>query len=411
MSRLGDELGYLRAVMQEPGEEGDREAITGGSPVFVGGESEYSADFLAMSGQIIVDDPDVDRVSARIVAWGLPAPQMLQAEVPGVALLGITGDVEAVCERIDREMGLGTASPNHMLNITPWLSLCPETEPVVAHEDDCWPPPSVDSYAGAGVRVCIVDTGFLKGAESRSSQPWLSGIASYDVDEPNAVSGVAGAIDPYAGHGTFISGVLRCIAPQTDVTVDGAMRVAGVVDEISLALALMEAIQRNPDVIHFGGGGYSRKGLPPKTLVAIYDRVLRHYGGCVVVAPAGNDADRAPFWPAAFPWAIGVGATTRDGLRRASFSNYGSWVDVFAPGEDLVNSYAEGTYTCVNGGETRQFTGMARWSGTSFSAPIVTGLIAARMSRTGETAQQAASALMHAARAQHLPGIGPRLLV
>ena len=65
-------------------------------------------------------------------------------------------------------------------------------------------------------------------------------------------------------------------------------------------------------------------------------------------------------------------------------------MNVYARGRDLVNAFCVGTYNVplprehAHGvADVRKFDGLARWSGTSFAAPMVTGAIAAHMSATG----------------------------
>ncbi len=368
------------------------------------GEFEY----IARSRELLVDDLDLARVIDVLRAAGAAA-EVADSLFGGVSLIEVDVDIVEALELTDARLGVGVAAPNHVFGVTGNGDICPATEPAEPDRADPWP---VVGHRGdgRGVRVAVVDTGFLRGWESRSQTPWLAGVTEYDVDDPDVLA-PAGFIDPYAGHGTFVAGVVRCMAPATEVTVDGIFELAGVVDEASIVVQIGDALARSPDIINLSAGGYTRRNLPPKAFVALWESKLRHYKGMVMTAAAGNNTTRTPFWPAAFPWAVSVGALTADGRARAEFSNFGGWVDVYAPGEDIVNAYCEGEYQyLLQPGVTRKFDGLCKWSGTSFSTPIVTGMIAARMSRTGENARQAADALLDFARGHFLPGVGPRLL-
>ena len=97
----------------------------------------------------------------------------------------------------------------------------------------------------------------------------------------------------------------------------------------------------------------------------------------------------------------------------SAFSNFGVSADVYALGRNLVNAFPDGTFECretPDTGDVRVFsTGMARWSGTSFAAPVVAGLIAREISETGAGAQDARDAVLARAVPDSDPTIGPIL--
>jgi subtilisin family serine protease len=310
--------------------------------------------------------------------------------------------------RLDEVLGRGVARPDHKVYVCP--NTCPATEPieVPSGTTEPVPPPSSDAgNDGDGVSVSIVDTGLIP--NSATGHPWLAGVRGR-MENPYVFTDDDGetVIAPYAGHGTFVAGVLRCMAPKASVFVERAFNIAGADYETNLASSLEDALDRNPDILVFTFTSATHRDQSLHTFDELYERRIRGIKGLVVLAPAGNDGSSRPMWPAAHPGVIAVGALAANGRDRAHFSGFGGWVDVYAPGEDLINAYPEGTYVCSEPpvGEHRQFHGMAVWSGTSFSTPVVAGLIAARMSQTGENGQQAADALLRFARSQAVPGVG-----
>jgi hypothetical protein len=367
-------------------------------------------------GEILVREEHLDRVLEILEPGAARDEARIRRVIDGVCLLALGESqpqaLDAI-DAIDQQLGQGIATPNHVLTVAGGEGTgCPATEPQEVYYD-IEPFPSVNHDGGGdGVLVYMADTGLLRDTATHS---WLHGVRMAnpveDVD-PKEPLGDPPQIPPYAGHGTFVAGVLRCIAPATEVIVQRAFATAGSALEADFVPRLDEALGLGVDIFHLTIACSSRNDLP---LIAFQEWLGKvRQTGAVCIAAAGNSGFDRRTWPAAFPGVIGVGALGGDWRGRATFSNFGSWVDVYAPGRDLINAYATGTYQChvypYADDPPRKFYGMAKWSGTSFSTPIVTGLIASRMSRTGETARQAAAAVLAEARAQAIPGVGPVLL-
>jgi hypothetical protein len=173
-------------------------------------------------------------------------------------------------------------------------------------------------------------------------------------------------IDSMAGHGTFIAGIIKMVAPTCQLRVQGPLTGYGDISERDLAIVLQRLLNRPPDFLNLSLGGYAVEDMPALGKAV---RDLRT-AGTIVVASAGNDGTCQPTYPAAFRGVIAVGALGPFGP--AHFTNYGHWVRACAPGVDVVSTFFEAD---PNAG-AEEFNGWATWSGTSFAAPAVVGALA-----------------------------------
>lgn len=384
-------------------------------------DTEAPADFtfLFHPDHVLVDAEDVDvfeEAVARLDKGVISEPprrddvRLLDGAIVRYVLPTREGG-ETVLEVLDllEEAGLpdGAASPDHWVHVSPGGgggAACPAVEPEETGLTDPWPPIEPQEE-GDEVSVVVVDTGWHPPAATDPRTPWLKGVQG--DDENNGAH-----LRPYAGHGTFIAGVVRCAAPRTRIFVEG-FAVDGVggggILESEMLLQLEEAMTHDPQVINLSAGCRTRRDRPSKAFAAFYRERLKG-SDCVMVAAAGNDSWAAPFWPAAFDWCVGVGSLDRD-ERVSSFSNFGVSADVYVVGRNHVNAFPDGTFTChetPNKDDVRVFgTGMARWSGTSFAAPLVAGLIAREISERGVSAADARTAVLDRAVHDSDPTIGP----
>ncbi len=312
----------------------------------------------------------------------------------------------------DPAFGPGFATPDHLVHIAGKGTCCPATEPEESGLDGPWPPLNSNANAGAGVSVVVIDTGWYPPAQTQVS--WLSGVTG--EPEPVPIPDPPGQLREYAGHGTFVAGLVRAMAPACDLhvlnfAVDKDFPGGGVL-ESQLVAQLDAALAHSPlpDLINLSAGCPTRLDLPLRSFEVWRGDLLARTpeSDLVLVAAAGNNSSPGRFYPASFDWAVGVGALDYNG-KVSSFSNFGLSVDVFALGRNLVNAFPMGDYTCQekpNAGDRRKFTRMlARWSGTSFAAPLVTGLIAAEMS-SQQPGQRSARAARDAVLASGVHGIG-----
>ena len=173
-------------------------------------------------------------------------------------------------------------------------------------------------------------------------------------------------MDEYpGGHGTPIAGIIAAltnnqlgmagIAPGVRVMNLRAGTAAGYLEEDDVAEAIIYAVDNECKVINMSFGDVVFSYLLKEAVDYGYSR------GVLFVASAGNSGTQQLHYPASYDQTIAVGATDQEG-NLAPFSNYGSKIDLVAPGQNILSLSTIG--------------GFGEFSGTSFSAPIVSGILA-----------------------------------
>jgi subtilisin family serine protease len=247
---------------------------------------------------------------------------------------------------------------------------------------------------GAGVRVAVLDTGV------DSLHPALAGklLPGYNfVDNNTNTSEVGTAANLGFGHGTHVAGLVALTAPDAKIVPYRVLDENGEGNVWVLAEALLRAIDPDGNPATDDGAHVINISLGTLNRTRVFSTIAKlaschssspddpttdfsHSGydddrtrcangkGVVIVVAAGNDGVNKAEYPAAegIAGAISVGASD-SAQQLATFSNFGSEVDVTAPGDGITSSIPGGGY--------------AVWSGTSMAAPMVAGAAALLRSR------------------------------
>ncbi|HUF39503.1 MAG TPA: S8 family serine peptidase [Anaerolineales bacterium] len=215
---------------------------------------------------------------------------------------------------------------------------------------------------GAGTVVAVLDTGI------QVDHPEFSGVISPlgfdfvdgDPDPSEEADGIDddldGQIDEGYGHGTHVAGIVHLVAPEATLLPLRVLNSDARGNTFKVAAAVFYAAANGADVINMSLGSAGRSILLSE---AVAEAAAL---GSVVVAAAGNTDSSLEQYPAAESCALAVSSVRTDNNKKSSFSSYGSWIGLAAPGDKIVSTFP--------------IDGYASTSGTSMAAPFVAGQVA-----------------------------------
>jgi thermitase len=208
--------------------------------------------------------------------------------------------------------------------------------------------------------IAVLDTGIA------ASHPDLVGkvINGYDyvnndsnpIDDHGHGTQVAGTIAAWGNNGIGVAGV----SYQSSIISIKVADSSGYSSYSNIAAGIIEAVNKGAKIINISIAG-------TESSTALQNAVDEAWGhNVVIIAGAGNAGTEVPMYPAALRNVFAVSATDSSDIK-TSWSSYGSYVDISAPGSGIWTTKMDGTYGAV--------------SGTSFSSPVVAGVAALLVSQ------------------------------
>jgi hypothetical protein len=208
---------------------------------------------------------------------------------------------------------------------------------------------------GTGVKVAILDSGV------DSSHPALEGL------KISHFSMLPEDSDLTHGHGTGIASIiagqkdeLLGVAPSCEIVSIRVLDEMGKGDAFTVARGIVKAVDEGVDIINLSLGGINPSAVLESSIKYAREKNV------VLVSSAGNEGGEGLAYPARYSEVVGV-ASVDANSRVSSFSNYGTGVDIAAPGVGVLSAWSSQEQVL--------------FSGTSIATAFVTGAIASEISR------------------------------
>ncbi|MBM3268446.1 MAG: peptidase S8 [Candidatus Sericytochromatia bacterium] len=226
---------------------------------------------------------------------------------------------------------------------------------------DAWP-----ISTGKGIVTAIVDTGVDTGHPD---------LQAHMVAGWNTVSNSADAKDDH-GHGTHVAGITAALANNKEgivgIAPDAAIMPIKVLDgdgsgsDETVASGIIWAADHGAKVINLSLGGAGESQVLGEAVAYALKK------GASVVAAMGNDGTNEKSYPAAYPGVVAVGATDKAD-KIASFSQWGDWISVSAPGVAVYSTFPTYKVAMNDYGFPMNYASL---DGTSMATPAVAGAVA-----------------------------------